>query len=208
MDKNDVIEIDLLKLMKALLKKAWLIILVAVIVAGGVFGIVKMTYVPSYTATTNLMVKGGANDTAYLSSGAATRIKTYVAFLGTQTVLEAISEEAGLGLSANAVSSKIKAEAVNSSEILAVSATGSSRENAAQLANATAEAIKTYAQMIHGEDSVVVFEAASEHTATANGSGAVQKALIAAVLAACMVCALIVAKELIADFKNGNPKNA
>jgi len=208
MAQNDVIEIDLLKLIKALFKKAWLIVLVAVIAAGAVFGCVKMLHVPSYSAMATLYIKGSEQDTAYTSSNATTRTKTFVALLGTQTVLEEICDTAGFKLDAKALPERIKADALNASEMFAVTATGSSRKEAALLANATAEALRKNAALIHGEDSLVIFESASESTALENGSGVIQKSVVAAVLAACLVCAWIIAKELYADWKTGAAKKA
>ena len=208
MEHNDVIEINLLKLVEALLKKAWLIALVTVIVAGAVFGYAKMTYAPKYTAAVTMCVKGTEKDVTYTVSSAEIRINTLVAFLDTQTVLEEVSEASGLELAPEAVAKMIKAEAINKSEMMLVTATGLSRKDAAQLANATAEVLRKNSECIYGEDSLAIFESASETTALEKDSGTIQKAVVAAVLAACLVCAGIVAKELSADWKAAARKDA
>lgn len=51
---NDEIEIDLLKILKTWLKKAWIIVLVAAVLGGGLFAYGKAAHVPVYTATTTL----------------------------------------------------------------------------------------------------------------------------------------------------------
>lgn len=54
---NEEIEIDLLKILKTWLKKAWIIVLVAAVLGGGLFAYGKATHVPVYTATTTLYAR-------------------------------------------------------------------------------------------------------------------------------------------------------
>jgi len=208
MEHKDGIEIDLLKLAKALLKKAWLIVLVAVIVAGAVFGYGKMTYVPSYSADVTMYVKGAENDIAYTSASAATRIKTVSALLGTQTVLETINDAAGLELDAETLAPMITVKAISSSEMLTVKAKSNDPAEVVLLANTAAEVLKEESEKIHGENTLIVFEPAVEAVQEDSGSNAVSQAVKVAALAAIFLCALIVAKELLFDWKKASPKKA
>lgn len=208
MEHNDVIEIDLLKLIRALLKKAWLIILVAVIAAAAMFVRSKMNYTPSYYAFSILYVQGSENDTSYSSSDAAMRIKTLNAFRKTQTMIDEVNQMTGLTLDRDTLSDLVVIGAVSGSELLTVTATCDNPEQAVLLASTVTEILPKYAQLIHGVDSVVVFEEATEAIENVRSSNSVKKAVVAGILGACLVCVGIVAKEFYFDWKAHSAKNA
>lgn len=212
MEHNDVIEIDLTKLVKALLKKAWIVVLAAalaaVIVGGISFVTHKITYEPKYRAISTMCVKPAYGDETYTSTDATIRIKTYVAVSKTHTVLQEINEELGLNLDYETMSGLFTVRAKNSSEVLEVVATCTSPEEAVLIANKAAEVLEDKAEMIHGENTLVIFENATEAEFIERSSQVLKKAVVAAVLVACLVCACIVAKELYVDWKAAVHKNA
>ena len=59
-NNNDEIEIDLLKLFRALWKKALIIILIAVIFASGAFAYTLMLVTPTYQATASFYVNNSS----------------------------------------------------------------------------------------------------------------------------------------------------
>ncbi|MCD8100280.1 MAG: Wzz/FepE/Etk N-terminal domain-containing protein [Oscillospiraceae bacterium] len=141
------IEIDLLELLKALWRHAWIIILAIVVGGGGAFSAAYFGITPTYEASAMLYVNNSMSSSisstiSSISSGDLTASKslvdTYIVILGTRNVLEDVIEVSGVDYTYEELSKMIEAEAVNSTEIFEVTVTSTDPEEATLLANTIA----------------------------------------------------------------------
>lgn len=147
--QENVTEIDLIKLLKALWKRAWIIIVVAVLAAGAAFEYATLFIKPQYESTAEMYVNntGVSIGSASLSisgsslSAAQSLVKTYIEILKTRSTLEKVIEEAELvGKDGNVMTyeelkKKVSAGAVNNTEIFSITVTDTDPERAKLIAN-------------------------------------------------------------------------
>ena len=204
MTEHDEIEIDLLKILKACLKKVWIILLVAAILGGGMFVYGKMTHVPAYTTTTTLYASYtkpvDTNASQNSLTEARSMVDTCTAVLNTRKTLEAVIAEAGVSMTSGKLSGMIAAAAVNKTEIFTVSVTAVNPEEAALLANAVGKVLPEHVAMVNNHSNVGVIDEALVPAAP-NSNSIVKDAVIAAVLGAFAVCGVIAVLCIVEDFK-------
>lgn len=217
MTDNDEIEIDLLKIMKALMKKVWLVVLVAAIIGGAVFAYGNAKYVPSYTAETTLYASYvSSQEVAFGESAgsisknslseARSLVTTCVAVLNTRMTQEAVIAQAGLDMTAAQLSGMVTAQAVNNTELFKVTVTASDPQEAALLANTIGKVLPEHVAMVNGNSTVGVIDEALVPTGPSNSRGAMQNALVAAVMGAFVVCGVIAVQIIVEDVKAAKKK--
>lgn len=211
MTQNDEIEIDLLKLMKALWKKAWAIVLVAGIFGGAMFTYGKYTYVPEYTAKITLYASYiDRQDFAIVNNaGTATLnnlVNTCIAVLDTRMNLETVIEETGLDLSYTDLSAMISTETIKNTELFTIDVSGENAEDVALLANTIGEVLPEKVSMVNSNSVVGIIDSALVPEAP-NPNSITKNAAIAAVLGAFLVCGIVVVKELVTDWKANTEAN-
>ncbi|MCD7792822.1 MAG: Wzz/FepE/Etk N-terminal domain-containing protein, partial [Oscillospiraceae bacterium] len=144
---NGEIEIDLLELLKALWRRAWVIVLAVVICGGGAFCVAFFGITPTYEASAMMYVNNSMSSSisstiSSISSGDLTASKslvdTYIVILGTRNMLEDVIEQSGVDYTYEELSKMIEADAVNSTEIFEVTVTSTDPEEATLLANTIA----------------------------------------------------------------------
>ena len=143
--REQELEIDVLELARALWKKAWAILLVAVIVAGSVLACTVVFIKPKYTAQTLLYVNssnislGSAKVSISASelSAAQSLVDTYIVILETRTTLNDVIAQSGVPYTYEEIieNNMIQAEAVNSTEVFAIEVTSTDPKEAETLAN-------------------------------------------------------------------------
>lgn len=147
--QDDTTEIDVVKLLKALWKKIWIILLVGILVAGAAYEYSVLFIKPSYQSSAKLYVDNGAVKISGASisisgteiSTAQKLVNTYIEILKTRSTLERVIEEANLtnddgsAMSYDVLLKKISASAVNSTEIFEVTVTDNDPERAKLIAN-------------------------------------------------------------------------
>ena len=143
--REQELEIDVLELARALWKKAWAILLVAVIVAGSVLACTVVFIKPKYTAQTLLYVNssnislGSAKVSISASelSAAQSLVDTYIVILKTRTTLNDVIAQSGVPYTYEEIieNNMIQAEAVNSTEVFAIEVTSTDPKEAETLAN-------------------------------------------------------------------------
>lgn len=144
MKKKDFIEIDLLKLAKALLKKLWVIILSAILCGGIFLGYTVFFVEPKYQANAMMYVNNnnvsvGGTDFVISSSSltaAQELVNTYIVILHSRTTIDEIIDYANLDRSYNEVKSMISAAPVDSTEIFEIVVTSTDPVEAERIANA------------------------------------------------------------------------
>ena len=142
---QDFTEIDLKQLILALIYKAWLLILCALI--GGVlaYAYTANFITPMYRATVSIYVNNTSpslGNTDYISGSdlatAQRLVNTYVNIIRSNTVLEKVAAQSGLDITAGQIRGMMTAESVEDTEIFEIHISSADPELAAQVANAIA----------------------------------------------------------------------
>lgn len=143
---NDEIEIDIQRLVGAVLNKAWLIALVAVLAAAVSFVYTYFLVSPLYQSSVMFYVNNStidlSNASLSVSAGdiSASRglVDTYIVILDTRETLNDVIDYAGVDRTYEEVKGMIAAEAVNETEIFKVVVTSTDPAEAEALANSVA----------------------------------------------------------------------
>jgi capsular polysaccharide biosynthesis protein len=143
MNMNESIEIDLKDFLRALIKKAWLVVLCAALLGASMYMYTVNFVTPKYQASVSIYVNNNSgNDGAYISSSdlavALKLVSTYVNIIQSDTVLDKVIHETKLPLSTEQVRSMISAEAMGETEMFRVTVTTPNPNMSADIANAIA----------------------------------------------------------------------
>lgn len=145
-NQDDELEIDLLKLMKALWQKAWLLILISVIFASATLSFTYYFVDPLYESTAQMYVNNSSVsfDASALSisstdiSASKSLVETYIVILNSRQVLNDVINDAQLDLTYDELSEMIEAESVSSTEVFDVVVTDTDPYRAEKIANTIA----------------------------------------------------------------------
>lgn len=158
-------EIDMQKVFSAILKRAWLVILVSVLCAAIVFVGTLCLITPKYEAKAMFYVNNNAlsvGDASFsLSSGdlstSRNLVESYIVILNTRESLNEVISYAGVERSYEELKKMISAEAVNETEIFQVTVTSPDPREAENIANAIAEILpERISSIIEGTSAKVV----------------------------------------------------
>ncbi len=166
MNENNVLEIDLLRLIKALLDKLWAIVLCAIIAGGAAFGLTYIFIEPTYQASTQLYVNNNGVSVGNTSfnistsslSAAQELVNTYIVILKTRSTLSEIIEESKVeGITVNQLKNMITASPVNSTEIFEIVVESNNPKLSETLANSIAKVLpKRIAEIVDGSSVRIV----------------------------------------------------
>ncbi len=170
MEKQDnnqraVYAIDLVHIFRALLKRAWVIILSGLIAAGIAFSYSSYVIAPTYSASIMLYVNNNAfslgNTSFSISSSeinaAQSLLKTYGEILNNRTTLERVIEKADVPYTYRQLSGMITAAPSNETEIMRVTVITEDPYEAAKIANCIAEVLPVrISEIIDGASMEVV----------------------------------------------------
>lgn len=205
-NKDDVIEIDLLRLMKALWKRAWAIALAMAICGGLALGYTMMFVKPLYKASvlmyvnsSNISVGGTKVSISQAElSAAKTLVDTYVVILNTRTTLNEVIEQSGVTYTYEELSKMISAQAVNNTEVFKIEVTSQSPQEAANIANTIAQILpEKISSIVEGTSARIVDSAVtpSRKSSPSNSKNLIVGMLLGAVLS----CGIVVIQELLDD---------
>ena len=165
-NNNGEIEIDLQRLLKALLNKAWIIILVAVLFAVGAFIGTHMLVTPLYKAAAMFYVNNSSIDVGDVSisgitsgdiSASKNLVNSYIVILRTRQTLTEVIDYADLDLTYGQLQGMVSAASVNGTEIFQVVVTSPDPEQAKAIADAIAYLLpKRIGSIIEGTSAKVV----------------------------------------------------
>lgn len=159
-----------------LLRRSWLLFVVAVVVgvlgAAGITALIK----PTYTATAQLFVSiQGSGSVTELNQGSLftkERVQTYVETVKTPLVLEPVIEKLNLDESPESLASKVTAEAGANTVLMSISVDDESPKVAAEVANAVGDSLTDAVSELETPESdksspvqISTVEAASEPSA-------------------------------------------
>ena len=214
---SDMLEIDLLKIIKALWKKLWLIVLVAAVFGGTAFVYRNSTYVPSYMATTTMYASyvsnqdlDFGNNSGVISqdnlTSSRSMVDTAIAVLSTRMVQEEVIAAANLSIPYTKLSDMIVAEGINKTEVFTISVTGTKPEEIALIANTIAEILPQKVAMINANGTVRIIDTALVPTSPISSNSSVKDAIVFAVLGGMLVCGVVAVKEIYIDWKAAKEK--
>ena len=151
MDENkQYAEIDILKLISAVLRRWWFVLICLVIAAGLAFGITKFFITPKYQSSAMLYVNntssiGGTKIQLSSSDLTASKslVNTYSIILTSRLTLEEVIDKLDLKYSYEQLKSMITISSVNSTEVFSVKVVSAEPSEAAAIANAIVELATT-----------------------------------------------------------------
>ena len=161
-ENREVIEVDLKRMLQALWRKAWLLVIVGVLGAALFLSYAWFFVTPMYSASTQLYVNNtyGENTLGFSSSqlsAAQDLAGTYMVILESRAVLNAVQEQTGLSYTYNKLKSMVSAAAVNETEVFQVNVTCADYKHATIIANAIADVLpEKIASVVPGSDVRVV----------------------------------------------------
>ena len=145
MPKNEDIEIDLVKLAGAYLKKWWLILLCGLLVAGGALLCTLKFITPLYRASVSVYVNNSNSNQQvdYLTSSnldaSQKLVTTYINISKSDRVMDLVVEELNGDYTTEELREMFSAAPVDKTEIFRIYITSPSPEEAARVANVMAE---------------------------------------------------------------------
>jgi len=164
-EQNEEVEIDLKRIFDAILKKAWLIALAAILCAAIAFGGTLAFITPMYQSSAMFYVNNSSlsvgEATLSLSSAdlSASRnlVDTYVVILNTRQTLLDVIDYAGVEVTYKELKENITAGAVSKTEVFRVTVVNEDPEKAEKLANAVAYILpKRISTIIEGTSAKIV----------------------------------------------------
>lgn len=192
--------IDLVWLFYALIKKVWLIVLVAVVCACGAAGYTHFRIDPTYTSTATMLVltkETTLTSLADLQLGTQLT-KDYTILITSQPVLDEVIENLGLKMNHKALKGCVSIENPEDTRILYVSVT----LNDAKQAKAVVDELVAVSSEYIAEQMDITAPKIIEHgemTGTKTGPNMTKNAIMGFLAGAFIVCAIIVVMELLND---------
>ena len=201
--KNEEIEIDLSRLFGALLKRAWMIGIVAVLCAILTLVGTVLFVAPKYQSSAMFYVNNSSlsvGDALGITTGdlSASRglVKTYIVILNTRATINDVIDYAGVDRTYGEVKRMISAAAVDSTEVFRVVVTCEDPEEAEKIANAIAYILpKRIANIIQGSSAKVVD--AAVRPSGASSPSYTKNTMMGFLIGFVLMAALIVVKELL-----------
>lgn len=204
--ENEGLEIDLLKLVQALWKKAWAIALVTALLGAAACVGTAVFIRPKYRAEALMYVNssnisvGGTKVSISQSelTAAQTLVDTYIVILNTRTTLEDVISQTGVPYTYEQLKTMITAEAVNGTEIFSIQVLSKSPTEAEKLANAIAQILpEKIASIVEGSSARIVDYAVVP--AEKDSPSLAKNTVIGMILGLVVACGVVVVQELLDD---------
>lgn len=202
-NNEEELDIDLLKLLGALWRKAWAIILATAIFGGIALGYTSFFVTPLYKSEVLMYVNssnislGGAkvSITQGELNAAQSLIKTYIVILNTRTTLNEVIAQSNVNYSYEQLKKMISAQSVNSTEVFSVEVTSPNPSEAERVANTIGLVLpEKIASIIEGSSvRIVDYAVVPSHRSSPSLT---RNTLVGAILGFILSCAVIVIQEL------------
>ena len=158
---EDVMELDVKVMLREILKRAWIIVLCAVIAASATLLCTVNFVTPTYKASVTLYVNNSTDNTGVVSSQALSvalqLVKTYVNVIKSEAVLNQVIEKTGMNLTATEIREMLSAQSIEKTEMFEVSIISPNPQMSADIANAIANvAPGEISEIIQGSNAKVV----------------------------------------------------
>ncbi len=199
-ERREEVEIDLQRVFKAVLRRLWLLLLVAVFCAVAAFFYTKSTVVPTYQSSAlfyvNNSVFGQSVSISYADLTASKGlVGSYIVILKSRPTLEEIADYADSDRNYSELRGMLSASAVDDTEIFRVTVTSTDPQEAADLANAAAVILpKRISSVIDGASAKVI-ETAIPASGPSNNDRYTTNVLLGFMLGFVLVVAVIAVRE-------------
>lgn len=199
---NDMVSIDIGRLLKAVWKKAWLVALVAILCAAASLLVTITLISPKYESSVMFYVNnrstaanGGASISSSDISVSKSLVDTYIVILESRTCLNDIIDHAELDYDMDELKGMINASSMNATEVFEVTVTDTDAKRAQKIANAIADILPGRLTEIVEGTSVEVIDYADKPLNPSSPSNA-KNTVIGFLLGALLAAGLIVCIEL------------
>ena len=202
LEQNEQIEIDLGLLLRAVARRAWVILLAGCIWAAAVFGVTWFAVAPKYESSVLFYVQNGTagENPEGISSGnlatARNLVESYIVVLNTRETLNSILQVSGAARNVRELEKMITAEAVSETEFFEVTVTGEDPVEAERIADAIADVLPGRIAAVMKGTSVHVADAAVLPT-RASSPGYLKNTVIGFLLGLLLTVVAIVLRELL-----------
>lgn len=211
-EENDYIEIDLVRLLSALWRHFWIILLSMVIFGAAGFGYANYLITPLYQSDVQMYVNNAdisvGSTSIKFSQGdllaAQGLVDTYIVILNSRPMLDDVIDELELPYSYEQLKDMIAAEAVNGTEVFQITVTDADRKEAKEIANKIAELLPEHiSQVVDGSSVRVV-----QYAVLAGGpcSPSVMKYLCLGIALGFLISAGIIVLRVLLDKRVHDPE--
>lgn len=199
----DMIEFDLLDMIRLLWQKFWLILLAMVLCGSLAFSVALLTIKPTYTASAmmcvnNSSLSGNSGSITFSSSqlsAAKSLLDIYVIILQSRTTLETAIERADLDYTYAELRSMVRAASVNQTEIFQITATCGNPDDAKLIVDTLVDILPGRIADVVDGSSVRVVDRAVLPTSSSSPSST-KYAILGVIVGAVFGCAIIIIQEL------------
>ena len=157
------VEINLIGVLRLLIKKVWIPILCSVVLGALFFGLATHFIMPRYTARVTLYVNNSVSSDPSTSittsdlTASAKLVDTYAAIISSDSVLSAVAEKMTSSMAAEQLRSMISISSVNNTEVFQVSVVDTVPERSAEIANVIAEVFpEKISEIVEGSSTKVI----------------------------------------------------
>lgn len=200
--ENDVIEVDLLEILSALLGRVWLILGVGILAAAVSLAISKFILTPTYESTTKIYIlnKSESTTVTYSDVQMGTQLtKDYAELINSRYVLEEVIEKLALAETEyQDLLDKVSVHTPTDTRIVSITVTDTSPRQAMDIANCIREVAGEHIQNVMDIDAVNVVEEANMPTDKA-GPSVPKWTLFGGILGVLLVCVAILVHYLLDD---------
>jgi capsular polysaccharide biosynthesis protein len=165
MDSNEFVELELRKIVAILRKRAWIIVLITLIatLTAAVLSYFVMT--PIYEASTQLLVnKSDRQENALYNLNDITAdlklTETYSVIIKSPRIIDLVIQKLSLTMTPEELTEKVEVNPVKNSQVISITVTDISQEQAARIANTVVEVFKTEIVSIMKVDNVQILSKA------------------------------------------------
>ncbi|MBQ0146171.1 MAG: hypothetical protein KBS51_03530 [Lachnospiraceae bacterium] len=208
-NKDGVIEIDLMEVLNAFIKKAWLVVLCVIIFAICGFAYAFYGIAPTYKSSVMFYVNNNTARNEYdmtklnISSAdisaAKSLVDTYAVILKTRNTLNEVIARSGEDIDYRKLSGMVSAAAVNETEVFQVTVTSRDPLQAEHLANTIADVLpEKIASIVEGSSARVVDYAVIP---TMKSAPSLKKYALTGALIGFVVAAVIIILMLLLDYQ-------
>lgn len=166
---NEYIRIDLLKIVKGMMRRAWIIVLAMIVCGVAALSYAAFIVDPMYSASVSMYVNNSslpAGSSGYSISSseisaAKSLVDTYLVILKTRTTLNEVIERGSIRYPYESLSRMITAESINGTEVFDVVVTCGDPAEAMHIANTIADVLPgKIAEVVEGSSVRIVDRAA------------------------------------------------
>lgn len=201
--ETQYMEIDLLRLAKAILHRAWAVVLVTIAAAAVAFAYAALVITPMYKSralmyVNNSSISLGSTSVSIQSgelSAAKSLVDTYTVILKTRRTLEAVIEKAGLEMDYETLYKMVSAYDVNNTEIFQIEVTSADPKEAEVIANTIASVLPEKISGIVEGSSVRIVDYAVVPSKKSSPN-VTKYTMVGAVLGFVLICGIIAIMEI------------